>query len=226
MAQSTSRDDFSEATKQLLARRAGFRCSICQEPTVGPHSQSSKSVFLGEASHIYSAAVNGPRANPALTPEQRSDPANGIHLCKVHARLIDVDTAAYSAERLKDIKFEHEQAMRALLVGQSEEFDPEFLIAHESQVVHGRGSPSLSDLWIPRQVTQPRMNQAPAKVDATTLVSNESGVVLILGEQWTGRTSLLKRMAAGLLGQKNCVWIDGREIAAELVQGFLVLRSC
>jgi hypothetical protein len=88
-----ARDEFSEATKQLLARRAGFRCSICQLPTVGPHSEADRAVYLGEASHIHSAAPQGPRANLAMTPDERSSLSNGIHLCKVHAKLIDMDVA-------------------------------------------------------------------------------------------------------------------------------------
>src|SRR5271157_1354715 len=109
MSDSNVRHNFSTATKELLARRAGYRCSVCQEPTVGPHSEPMHAIFLGEASHIYSAAPKGPRANPSLTPEERASPSNGIHLCKTHARLVDVDVVAYPAEKLIQIKLAHEE---------------------------------------------------------------------------------------------------------------------
>ena len=111
------RDEFSEKTKQLLARRAGFRYSICQCPTVGPHSEPGQSVYLGEACHICEAALNGPRPKQSLAPAERTAASNGIHLCKVHARLIDVHTAAYTAERLMEIKSSQEQRISTMVVG-------------------------------------------------------------------------------------------------------------
>ena len=95
------RDEFSVKIKELLARRAGYRCSICKDTTIGPHSDPERAIFLGEASHIHSAAPNGPRANPSLSPEQRSSASNGIHLCKMHARLVDVDEINYPADKLR-----------------------------------------------------------------------------------------------------------------------------
>src|SRR6266516_1107387 len=94
----SGRDDFSQATKDLLARRAGYRCSICKQPTVGPHSDPGRAIFLGEAAHICSAAPKGPRPNPSLTPQQRASASNGIHLCKLHARQVDIEVDAHPAE--------------------------------------------------------------------------------------------------------------------------------
>ena len=212
MSDESVRDNFSASTKELLARRAGYRCSMCQDPTVGPHSEPGKHIFLGEASHIYSAAPTGPRAKPSLTPEERVSISNAIHLCKMHARLIDVDVAAYPAETLLQIKTTHEEKIRALIVGSPVEYDPEFLSSHESQVIHGRGSPTLNDLWIKRYLVQPQVGSAPKKKDAVSLLSSESGILLISGDQSSGRTSLLKRMASHSLGQRNCVWLNGREL--------------
>jgi hypothetical protein len=179
---------------------------------VGPHSEAEKAVSLGEASHIHSAAPDGPRANPNLTEEERISPSNGIHLCKAHARLIDVDVAAYSAEKLRDIKNTHEQKIRTMILGAPVDFDPDFLSSHEIQLFHGRGSPSLADLWVPRRVVQLHVGEAPIKADPMTLVSSESGILLVVGEQWTGRTSLLKRIAANAVVNQNCVWLSGRGI--------------
>ncbi len=170
MAKPKTRDDFPSEVKELLARRAGYRCSICEDPTVGPHSDDERSVYLGEASHICSAAPNGPRANPKLTAAERTAALNGIHLCKTHARLIDVDVNSYTVERLNEIKLTHERKVRALIVGTNGEFDAGFLNSHETQIMHGRGEPSLSDLWVHRSVMQFRRGQVPLKRDAVNLI--------------------------------------------------------
>jgi hypothetical protein len=212
------RDDFSQPTKELLARRAGYRCSICQQPTVGPHSEAGRAIFLGEAAHICSAAPNGPRANAALAAEERASASNGIHLCKVHARLVDVDVNAYPATTLKEIKTAHEKQIRALIVGEQEDFDPDFLSAHETQVIHGRGSPTLSDLWVQRHVVQPQVSGTLVKHDPISLASGESGILLLSGDQSSGRTSLLKRIVAKSLDQRNCVWLNGVDLTASAVK--------
>ena len=215
---SATRDEFSQATKELLARRAGYRCSICQDATVGPHSDPERAIFLGEASHIHSAAPNGPRANPNLSSNERISASNGIHLCKAHARLVDVDVVNFSAERLKQIKHNHEQNIRSLIVGASADYDADFLSSHETQIIHSRGSPTLNDLWIKRQVVQPQVGIAPIKRDEISLLTSESGVLLITGDQSTGRTSLLKRIAAKSIGKLNCVWVDGRKLTESIIK--------
>jgi hypothetical protein len=214
----TTRDDFSQATKELLARRAGYRCSMCQNPTVGPHSESRRHIFLGEASHIYSAAPSGPRAKLSLTSEERASASNGIHLCKMHARLIDVDVAAYPAELLIKIKLAHENKIREMIVGELVDFDPDFLNTHETQVIHGRGSPTLNDLWVQRHVVQPQVGGSPIKREAVSLLSSESGILLISADQSSGRTSLLKQMAASSMGQKNCIWLNGLELTESVTK--------
>lgn len=209
------RDDFATTTKELLARRAGFRCSICDCPTVAPHSESTRSLYLGEAAHIHSASASGPRANPALTPEERSSAENGIHLCKIHARLVDMDVNKFPAATLRQIKQEHEAKIRAAILPPNRDFDPDFLASHEIQVRHGRGNPSLHDLWVGREVLLHR-GRNPAKCDPLKLVRESAGVLLIAGEQGSGRTSLLKRIANEFSGTHTCVWLDGREVTESI----------
>jgi hypothetical protein len=213
MAKEKARDDFSEPIKQLLARRAGYRCSICEQPTVGPHSDDKRAVYLGEASHICSAAAGGPRADASLTQEQRSSATNGIHLCKVHAKFVDTDVDTFSADKLRDIKAAHEAKIRSVFLGQAIDYDPDFLDSHETQVIHSRGAPSLADLWVPRHVGQIRHGQAPLKREAVSLLEDESRVIIVSGDQWSGRTSLLKRLAAEVLNRRNSVWLSGRAIS-------------
>ncbi len=100
------RDDFPTKTKELLARRVGFRCSNpkCRKATSGPDSTGSKAVNIGVASHIAAASEGGPRFDAALTPDDRTAAANGIWLCQICAKLIDSDLGKYTKEVLLDWK--------------------------------------------------------------------------------------------------------------------------
>ncbi len=101
------RDNFSNAVKELLAKRVGWQCSFpgCQIPTVGPgHESDSAVVNLGEAAHIYAASPEGPRYDVNMTVEQRKAIENGIWMCRSHARLIDADFINYSSDTLRQWK--------------------------------------------------------------------------------------------------------------------------
>jgi hypothetical protein len=63
----------------------------CNAQTSGPQEDASKSLNLGVAAHITSAASGGPRYDPSLSPDQRSAAENGIWLCQNCAKLIDSD---------------------------------------------------------------------------------------------------------------------------------------
>lgn len=77
--------------KDLLAKRAGFRCSFpdCRKLTVGPGAGVHEVSLSGVASHIYSAADHGPRGREGLRPEEIRASTNGIWLCHNHGRLVD-----------------------------------------------------------------------------------------------------------------------------------------
>ena len=119
------RDDFQKKTKDLLARRVGFRCSNpkCRNATSGPATTDSHSVNIGVASHIAGASIGGPRFDAALTPKDRMSAANGIWLCQRCAKLVDNDPTRYSVSLLRTWKVAAEaRALRAL----SGDVDPEF----------------------------------------------------------------------------------------------------
>lgn len=100
------RDDFSKATKELLAKRVGHRCSNpqCRKPTSGPQKDPSGVVNLGVAAHITAASVGGPRYDATLTQEQRIDSSNGIWLCQTCSKLIDSDIDRFSLEVIESWK--------------------------------------------------------------------------------------------------------------------------
>ena len=113
----SSRDDFTDATKTILAKRVGTVCSnpTCATPTFGPNHNPHKATSKGVAAHLTAAAPNGPRYDPSLTPEQRRDANNGIWLCQNCARMIDVDEAQYSLDTLRLWKIKAEERARRAL---------------------------------------------------------------------------------------------------------------
>jgi hypothetical protein len=104
------RDEFSQATKDTLARRVNYRCSLCGKQTVGPQTDPHKSLNIGVAAHITAAAEGGPRWDPSLTHEQRCSIQNGIWMCQDHAKLVDSDDSRYTAAELRMLKQRAENA--------------------------------------------------------------------------------------------------------------------
>ena len=105
------RKDFSIATKDLIAKRAGYKCSFpgCGKLLVGPSSDEKKSVSVGECAHIYSAVPGGPRGQGNLSEEELVSANNGIYLCSVHHTMIDnAGGKKYTAEELMLMKEMHE----------------------------------------------------------------------------------------------------------------------
>jgi len=102
------RDDFTQATKETLAKRVGCRCSDpdCRKLTSGPHEEDTKSVNIGIAAHITAAAsgVGAKRYDPSLSTEKRKSITNGIWLCQNCGKLVDSDEQKYSVELLVNWK--------------------------------------------------------------------------------------------------------------------------
>ena len=100
------RDEFSATTKDLLAKRVGFKCSNpgCRQPTSGPQADPAGAVNIGVAAHITAASPDGPRYDASLTPSQRSSAENGIWLCQTDGKLVDSDPTRYTVERLREWK--------------------------------------------------------------------------------------------------------------------------
>ncbi len=121
------RDDFLPATKELLAKRVGYRCSNpeCRQPTSGPQEDPGGAINVGVAAHITAASPNGPRYDAVLTSEQRCSAQNGIWVCQTCAKLVDNDESRYSVEALKEWKRVAELlAVRALEQRRSAQSEP------------------------------------------------------------------------------------------------------
>lgn len=106
------RDDFDEKTKQVLARRVGYRCSSpnCRKLTSGPQTDPAKAINIGVAAHITAAASGGPRFDSELSATERKSSENGIWLCQNCGKLVDSDDKRYSVALLQKWKDLSEQA--------------------------------------------------------------------------------------------------------------------
>lgn len=114
------RADFSEATRKIIAERAGYQCSVlnCGRLTVGPAPRQAQSVRTGMAAHIYAVSPDGPRGTGGLSAAERSEPENGIWCCYDHGKAIDTDNGnVYSVAQLKAWKRLHEARKSAEMTG-------------------------------------------------------------------------------------------------------------
>lgn len=115
MAKKNNRDDFSQSTKNRLAKQARHHCCCpsCRKLTSAPTSDSAKEVNIGVAAHICAAAP-GPgarRYRADMTPEQRRSETNGIWLCQDCAKAIDSDDPFFTESLLHGWKKKHSEDM-------------------------------------------------------------------------------------------------------------------
>lgn len=106
------RDEFSKETKEIVAKRVGSRCSNpnCRRPTSGPQTHPRKTVNIGVAAHITSAAPGGARYDEKMTPDERCSIDNALWLCQNCGKLVDNDSARYTVDLLRRWRHLSEEA--------------------------------------------------------------------------------------------------------------------
>jgi hypothetical protein len=109
------RDEFKQVTKDLIADRAGPRCSKpdCGCETIGAAQGHDGVINIGVAAHITAASPDGPRYDPSLTSEARRDASNGIWLCQTHGKAVDSDAQHFTVTILR--KWKHDAERRSFL---------------------------------------------------------------------------------------------------------------
>lgn len=102
----------SKSVKRLFAASGGF-CAFpgCNTRLVDENSRA----LLGEMCHINAASPGGPRFNPNLSENERSNDDNLIILCPTHHSLVDQDAETYTEEKLRSFKANHEAMVAAIL---------------------------------------------------------------------------------------------------------------
>ncbi|MCK5614811.1 hypothetical protein KAR91_73800, partial [Candidatus Pacearchaeota archaeon] len=130
------RDDFTIKTKEIMARRAGDRCSKpgCGIHTSGADSTDEGTINIGVAAHITAAAPGGPRYDTTLSSEQRKHVSNGIWLCQNHAKLIDSDNRHFSVDDLKDWKMHAEARSFSEIVNSTQKSSTDGVLTNNEDV--------------------------------------------------------------------------------------------
>lgn len=197
-----SQDHFRPKTKQLVAARAGFRCSICKAQTSGPDITQG-TLNIGVAAHITAARNEGPRFDPFLTEEQRRGLANAIWLCQNHAHAVDHDEAEYTVEKLRRLKAQHESETAGALGVPTVDADTDGLvklILHHSQLATDDASVVTSIGGMTTGSEAIRLEQGlyvERKLEGKVLqalAANGDVCILVTGEAGVGKTSLLWRL--------------------------------
>ena len=131
------RDDFTQKTKDTLARRVSFVCSNpeCRKRTSGPGEQPDGAVSIGVAAHIAAASEGGPRYDSFMTAEERSSIGNGIWLCQNCAHLIDVDPERYPVALLDNWKRQAEEEAGASIGRRSGLSSEEMFLLSEAETL-------------------------------------------------------------------------------------------
>src|SRR5713101_1981484 len=108
----------TKTTKMLWGRAAGH-CSMpgCRIPLLIDATETDDEALIGKICHMVAESPEGPRGKSPLTREQRDTYENLILLCGNHHDEIDAQPGAFTLERLKDIKAEHERWVRDSLPG-------------------------------------------------------------------------------------------------------------
>ncbi len=89
-----------------------FSGNMCAMPDCKQVLIDEDGTWIGEVAHIHAASDGGPRANTSLSQEERREAKNLILLCRNCHKKIDSKVEQYPAEKLLQIKKEHEGPYR------------------------------------------------------------------------------------------------------------------
>ena len=114
--------EFKRSIVLALAARSANMCSNpdCLALTSGPATEDAAVVNVGEAAHIFGGKPGAARWDPHMADEERSDPTNGIWLCRICHKKVDADPAAYPSGLLFEWKRAHEARVLSQLGGASD----------------------------------------------------------------------------------------------------------
>lgn len=109
-----SPSDVSRAVAVRLALASGNRCAF---PECGSLLwYEDPQLLLGEICHIKGGKPGAKRFDPEQSEEERHSLDNLVFLCRNHHAEVDNDEEAYTAERLRKIKYDHEAGIAPVSV--------------------------------------------------------------------------------------------------------------
>lgn len=105
---------------KLLWGLSAARCAFpqCRTVCVAEATKHDPVSVLGKIAHIVAHADRGPRANPAMSVEDRDRYENWVLLCAHHHDLVDVQPNTYSVSDLITWKAQHEVWVRNRLAAE------------------------------------------------------------------------------------------------------------
>ena len=112
MSKDIRRDDFTQTTKDIIAKKSGYICAYpnCKRMTVaGSNDRKSEITMTGVAAHITAASEDGPRWDEKMSPEERTSESNGSWTCQIHGKVIDDNPSKCTVEELHRWKFQNEK---------------------------------------------------------------------------------------------------------------------
>lgn len=174
--------EFSSATKEVVAKRAGYMCSFpnCSTLLVGPATNPREASFVGHVAHIFPATDVGPRATSGISQEQVQSPHNGILLCAHHHAVVDADRGSkYSPSILRGFKDIHEQRIS-------------FKLNQYSSPIG----------WIDKL----DMQKSPVFVESTSIAFGK--VTLIYGDNSSGKTTICDMIRGAFNPSQLARWLN------------------
>lgn len=204
---SNNRDDFSPATKELLANRVGRKCSnpACRKLTCGANEDPQKVTSIGVAAHICAAAKGGPRYDATMTSQERKSFENGIWLCQSCSKLIDTDVVRYTKETLLSWK----QIAEQLSIIEIETTSPVQTLEHDKELiqffVQCFDRPAFQD-----DIFQEGRMEDFDKAIEDTIIALNTGVLRT-------RDGTLLKQAQGKSAIHNPIWREKFELISDML---------
>jgi hypothetical protein len=108
----------TDKTRKILWGRSGNRCAMCRHELVVDATPADDESVVGDECHIVSGKGQGPRYDPAFSPDRLDELDNLILLCRVHHKMVDDQHETYTADALRTLKANHEKWVSSTLTEQ------------------------------------------------------------------------------------------------------------
>ncbi|AMW21985.1 hypothetical protein Chelonae_p4234 [[Mycobacterium] chelonae subsp. bovistauri] len=189
-------------TRSALYRRALGTCAMrgCHADLFFDSSTGHK--FTAQAAHIHGENENSARYDPSMTTMSRNSIDNLILMCPTHHAEIDADEETWTAERLKELKTDHER--RSYLLSQAGKlWRQKFLTLDYVNVPRLSGMPGGAILLSACEEAGLKPGMTPRDIGFG--VGGIVGAAVLLLAQWDARVVSLSEM--DLVGSDS---VDGR----------------
>ncbi len=111
----------TDKSRKILWGRSGSLCAFCRAHLVIEASALDAESIVGDECHIISGALNGPRHDQNINPEEIDSLDNLLLLCRVHHKLVDDQPETFTAHTLRQLKANHEKWVKSRLVEENQQ---------------------------------------------------------------------------------------------------------